>query len=399
MELKNKTIIIVAQEDWGDMFISKHHYAAVLAGLGNTVYFMNGPDQKSKLRPGEVRITPSQIANLYLLEHRFFYPYIIKFKAPALHYRLVKMHIRNVLKKINHKVDIVWSFDLSNTIPLQAFPDDCLKIFMPVDEPLHSSAIASARGAQIIFSVTNEILEKYTAYDVPKHFINHGVADIFINDDVQTLSNTPLRIGLSGNMLRPDLDHATLLKIMETHQDVVFDIWGTVDGLSSNLVSYKDVSPKALEFVERLLTLKNVVLHGPLKSSLLAQAIKKVDGFLICYDIKKDQSRGTNYHKILEYLATGKVVISNNVTTYKNFPDLIEMSESREHNDALPALFAKVINNLKVYNSVERQQRRLNFAKKFTYRQQVNTIEQLLNSDNRKKGEFYRFENFVHNNA
>jgi len=103
-----------------------------------------------------------------------------------------------------------------------------------------------------------------------------------------------------------------------------------------------------------------------------------VYAFLICHDINKDQSRGTNYHKLLEYLAVGKVIISNNVTTYKDHPDLVVMNDSRENNSSLPGLFQKVINNLEQYNSIELQQKRIRFAEKFIYSSQLSKIEKFL---------------------
>ena len=38
--------------------------------------------------------------------------------------------------------------------------------------------------------------------------------------------------------------------------------------------------------------------------------------FLICYDVKKDQSKGTNYHKVSEYLVYGRPIVSNYVSAY-----------------------------------------------------------------------------------
>lgn len=379
MELKNKTILIVAQEDWGDMYISKHHYANELARVENTVYFINGPDQVNKLKLGEIKTSSFGINNLFLVEHRFFYPYIIKFKLPWLHRFLVKIHINNIVKKIKKKIDIVWSFDLSNTMPLRCFPENCIKVFMPVDEPLQDVAIKSAQGADILFSVTNEILKKYNRYSVPKFFINHGVSEKFINDEITQENNNPIRVGLSGNILRPDIDHATLSAIIRSNSNVQFDVWGTINPSLSNLISVRDAQGKSLQFIGLLSELDNVVLHGQVTPSQLANEIKQVDGFLICYDIKKDQSKGTNYHKILEYLATGKVIISNNITTYKNYTGLIEMADSRKSNEELPELFSKVVNNIAYYNSTGLQKKRIEFAKEFTYSKQIQKIDRLIN--------------------
>ena len=64
----------------------------------------------------------------------------------------------------------------------------------------------------------------------------------------------------------------------------------------------------------------------------LAVAYQNADAFLICYDVIKDQSKGTNYHKVLEFISTGKVVISNNITTYYNNPHFVQMVKESDNN-------------------------------------------------------------------
>ena len=63
-----------------------------------------------------------------------------------------------------------------------------------------------------------------------------------------------------------------------------------------------------------------------------------MDAFLICYDVLKDQSKGTNYHKVLEYVSTGKIIVANNISTYENEPALVQMVKERDSNDKLPVL-------------------------------------------------------------
>ncbi len=69
------------------------------------------------------------------------------------------------------------------------------------------------------------------------------------------------------------------------------------------------------------------------------EELNRMDAFLVCYDVEKDQSKGTNYHKIIEYLSTGKVIVSNNVTTYAGREELVQMIAGRQSNAELPALF------------------------------------------------------------
>ncbi len=373
MKLINKTIIIISQQNWGDMFVSKHHYALELSKKGNKVFFINSPDQNKELNYGQVKIEETKYPNLYIVKHRFFFSYILRFKARFIFDKLVSIHINRIINKINSHIDIVWSFDISNTIPLKFFPKKALKIFMPVDEPLTKSGIAAAETAGIIISVTNEILEKYYQYDVPKLFINHGVAETYINEIFQENINSPIRVGLSGNFLRPDIDRKTLLEIVKTNPNIIFECWGSIHYKNSNLSSYAD--KEAAEFVDKLCNLPNTVIHGPINPLILSEKLKEVDCFLICYDIKKDQSKGTNYHKILEYMASGKVIISNNVTTYQNHPDLIIMSQSRENNNGLPVLFKNVIQDIREHNSLAKQQTRISFTKGYLYSRQIEKIE------------------------
>lgn len=248
---------------------------------------------------------------------------------------------------------------------------------MPVDELQKGIAIKAAEGADVIASVTQEILDKFNAVSVPKVFLNHGVADYFINISVSDVVNKPVQIGLSGNFLRADIDTDILLQIIKSNTDVVFNFWGLVDYKGSNLLAEGDTDQ--LGFITELRMQPNVKLHGQVAPIKLAEAFKKVDCFLICYDVMKDQSKGTNYHKILEYLATGKVVVSNNVSTYSKYPGMLEMVSNRESNKELPILFKNIIANLKEYNSLQKQQQRIHFAQQFLYRNQIAKIEEFLN--------------------
>lgn len=375
MELRNKSILIISQQDWGEMFISKNHYALELSRRGNKVFYLPGPDQRNKLQPGEVKVSALGHDNLFNVEHRLPFPYVLKFKARFLYDVLLKKHIANILRETG-PIDIIWSFDLSNTIPLSSFKNSYVKIYMPVDELGEKTAVKAARSADIIFSVTNEILNKFRSLNIPLFFLNHGVSEMFLAEQPVNGSNEVTSIGLSGNFLRPDIDRATLLKIIASNKDVEFHFWGSIGKTDSNLVGGADTS--ATQFISDLEQNENVVLHGAVPPKQLAEEIKNMDGFLICYDVNKDQSKGTNYHKIMEYLGTGKVVVSNNVTTYKELPGLIEMIQGRNDNDELPGLFNKVITNIATYNAPERQMQRIAYARQQTYPILVNKIEAAL---------------------
>lgn len=378
--LRDKTILIVSPQSWGKMFVSKHHYAVELARYGNKVYFLNPPETNVGQDPAEkIRIEPNPAApNLFVIHHRLSFPYNIKFHWPGLFHWLMRPHIAAILRKIGSPVDIIWSFDLGDLYPFRLFPSRAFRIFHPVDEPLNDTAIRSGKGGQVIFSVTKEILDKYRQFPAPAHFINHGLSREFIRDiDTARGVGHPIRVGLSGNFLRGDIDRPVLLQIIRENPAVIFECWGSYKTSQSNIAGSSDTATH--DFIETLAAQPNVRLHGAIPAQELAGRMLEVDAFLICYDILKDQSGGTNYHKIMEYFGTGKLVVSNNVTTYKDRSDLLLMTEERDHNRKLPELFAQAMSRLHVHNSPENQQTRIAFARNNTYRQQIERIEKIIN--------------------
>ena len=376
--LRDKTILLISPQSWGNMFLSKHHYAIELAKRGNRVYFLNPPAEKNEQFPEKIQIEASTLQkNLFLIRHRLNFPYNIKFHFIRLFHMLMKPHIKKILKKIESPVDIIWSFDLGNLYPFNFFPDNCLKIFHPVDEPLNETAIHSAKGAQMIFSVTHEILEKYKQFNIPRHFINHGVAEEFlINVNKNHEEENHIHVGLSGNLLRTDIDREIMLQIIRENPQMIFDCWGSYSLSQSNIGGGEDENTKS--FISNLQAQPNVSLHGVVSGPELAKAIHRADAFLICYDVNKDQSRGTNYHKVMEYLSTGKVIVSNNITTYRDCKELIQMVDERDNNRNLPGLFKKVLSELNYFNNASLQEKRIRFAQDSSYQRQVDRIEKII---------------------
>ena len=372
--LSGKTILIVSPQSWGKMFVSKHHYAIELAKKGATVYFLNPPDQENLLPKGAISITPSGVQkDLFLIEHRLSFPYNIKFHFIPLFHLLMRSHVKKIVKKIGRPIDIVWSFDLGHLYPFTHFPAGSYKLFHPVDEPLNRTAIDSAAGAGVILSVTREILEKYKDYQIPRHFVNHGVsADFLETFDIDPTPGKPVRVGFSGNLLRGDIDRPTFLQIVGENPAVVFECWGSYKAGHSNIGGSED--PEMENFITALQASPNVILHGAVNTKTLAKELLRMDAFLICYDINKDQSRGTNYHKVMEFLSRGKTIISNNITTYANEPDLIRMTTQRNNNRELPALFRETIANLTVTNAIPLQQLRIQYARDNSYARQIERI-------------------------
>jgi hypothetical protein len=358
------------------MFVSKHHYALELAKRGNTVFFVNPPEIKMKWKHPIIIENSDIHQDLFIVKHHLFFPYNIKFHIPTLFHSLMSFHIRQLIKSTNAEIDILWSFDLGNIYPFKFFPRHFLKIFHPVDEPLNQSALNSAHGADVIFTVTPEILKKYHEVHLPGLNINHGLSPEFNHKTPYQNESGLVHVGFSGNLLREDIDREIFLKIISQNKNVIFECWGSYNLRDANLSGSKDQA--TLSFIKKLESCENVLLHGAVNAITLSEGLNRMHAFLICYDVLRDQSKGTNYHKILEYLSTGKIVISNYVSNYEDKPNLVQMVEEKDTNASLPALFCKVVHSLDYYNSVELKKARRNYAFQFFYPLQLDKIEQFI---------------------
>ena len=374
MNFSNKIIYIISYEEWGPMLMSKHHYAIALAKHGNKVYFIGQSDKRKRLKRGEIRLVQTSYSKVTAVEHRIWHPYILKFKAKPVYNFFTFFHLLKITRKIGEQPDIVWSFDTGNSLPLSFFSKKALKIYMPVDGPFSTKfEMDAASSANIIFSVADNILDCYKSIPKQKFNLGHGVADSFIQMKTEDSSNSPLRIGYSGSLLKNDIDTSVFLQIIQQHSDKIFEFWGEYDHTKSSIHLPQDVSFSTLQFIDELKKLSHVILHGPVEMEALAAGLHSMDAFMVCYD-NKDLH---NNHKVLEYLASGKVVISSYMKQYEGRADFVQMVKN---NKDIPILFTSVVNDLKNHNSVELQSKRIRFAAQFTYGEQIKKIASHISS-------------------
>lgn len=380
----DKNILLISQQEWGKMYISKHNYAIELAKRGNTVFFLNPP--KYNLNRKVEIIKHEKIKNLHIVSYKPLFPFIIRFHFRWLFDWLMALQIFYLLKKIRVKIDIVWCFNPYHYSDLRKFKAN-LKIFHPVDQ-FDNLNINISRYSNVVFSVTSDILEKFKATKTPHFIINHGLADPFAKySQINLKKNSyyphkPLRFGYIGNLLSPAFDRKIIKKIIRVNSDVQFSFWGPFQMDQSNVNNVGDISKdsyrEALDFLKSLEKEENVIFRGVQPIEILAKEIQSMDGFLLCYDLEVELNKGANTHKILEYLSTGKVVIANHVSTYSKHRELIEMMNDN-NNELMPELFRKVVDNIELYNSEELRKKRIELALDNTYSKQIDRIENIIN--------------------
>ncbi len=335
-------VLVISPQHWGTMRVTKHHYAIELAKLGHEVYFLEPLEPNWKI--SQTNFTPkvTEYQNLKVLSHSIVAPYNLKFHTKGFFYLFMKRHIQKMEKRIG-RFDLVWSFDLTGAIPLKYF-NTSRKIFFAADWPPNLDAVKSADSADLLVSVAPEILDQYPKKH-KKLLVSHGVAQCFIDAGKIPFvkSDEQFRIGMSGNFLRPDIDRPVLLDIIRSFPDILFECFGAYESKNSNLGGAND--QETIAFIEALKAAPNVLLHGMLVPVKLALELHRMDAFLICYDIEKDQSKGTNYHKVSEYLVYGKPIVSNYVSAYDFHGSRVQIGKN-------PCEIKELINTVKKVGNI-----------------------------------------------
>jgi glycosyltransferase involved in cell wall biosynthesis len=344
---KKMKVLLISPQHWGIMRVTKHHYAIELAKLGHEVYFLEPTDASWQWNSSSFEIKPSDAQGVTLVRQKINVPYNLKFHAKGIYDRFIKVHIHKLENKLG-PFDLVWSFDLTNAMPLKYFSKKIRKIFFAADWPQVTEAVKAAEGANLLVSVAQEILDQYpTTPETKKLLIDHGVAECFIEAGKFPFvkKDEIIRIGMSGNFLRPDIDRLVLIDIIKTYSYFIFECFGSYELKNSNLGGADNL--ETTTFIESLKNAPNVILHGIVPPEKLAKELRRMDAFLICYDVAKDQSKGTNYHKVMEYLAYGRPIVSNYISRYTKEKEIFIMPESVDQrlNKEFVTHLLRILNN------------------------------------------------------
>lgn len=365
---KNKTILIISPEDWGDNLLSKHLYAIELSKRNNQVYFLHAAPHYNQINFIDATKINDNLTIIHLKN-------IVRgiFKLPAL---LIDFQNKKIITKlqqfIGQPIDVVWSFDQSKFQNLQQFKAE-KRIFHPVDYIVKAKPFINriANSADIVFSVSKLILEQIKT-KTPSYFINHGVDEIFLSSIKS--ANTPkfiktdkINVGYVGNLTMKLIDWKNLLNTVKENSELHFVFIGPYQ--KSNLGNTENDT-----MINQLLQLKNTTLTGSLTKKGLVEVLPHFDMFWLCYHHVKYPIEVSNSHKILEYLSTGKVVVSGYIETYKN----MNLLHYTNNNDNLATTIKEVVSKIEHYNSLEKMQERKDFANENSYSKQTERIESLL---------------------
>jgi hypothetical protein len=358
-----RRILLISPQPWDHLPISKHHYAMCL-GRESEVFFLSPPDLS--LAQGKIERRATGAAGVEEVRWHPRVSRLMRFHAPRIYRRMIALEASRLVRRLGGEIDIVWCFDFNTFPDLRAFGARHA-IFHPVD-PLSGKRQAQiAATADLVLAVSPQILESVTreAPETPAAVIPHGIGPDFMALALLEPPNGPPlgECGYFGNLDRPMIDIGLLAETVRSSPKTTFHFWGPA-------------SPQGA--AARVLgQLANAQLHGPVPKDELARQAARMDAFLLAYREHPTESDLSNAHKILEYFAIGRVVISTFMSCHDGSEELL-VRTPHGNPDAFPALVRSVLSDLSTHNSAERMKKRKALAAKHGYETLLHEIAALL---------------------
>ncbi len=372
---RDKTIFILSPEAWGVMRISKHHYAIELARMGNRVFFFEPPSLKGSTRgvliptnEGVQRLTYKPVARGK------------RYVGSKLYALMQRRQMRRFIRELTGQPDVVWCFDQGTFDDLDIFGAH-MRIFHPVDHNLERCMPPVANTADLVFSTSHKILEYMCPKGTRGIFIHHGLNatfEQFARLQLERLSDTeeaePFRgrIAFWGSLFKESLDRRKVLDLVRSFPTYVFLCWGASSMVQNNLAGKNDA--EVAEFIEALSSSPNVRMMGP---GMAEDFIAEVPGIDILLNVEFEYSArwdNGNPHKLMEYLSTGKPVFSTPALIYAD-TDLLFVARDED----VVTDFKQLVGDWTIWSEKKESVKRIEFALRNTYRQQIERIESHIN--------------------
>ena len=353
MKLIGRRVLLISPEDWGACWLSKHHYASVLAERGNTVFFL-GPRLFTE--------PPSELpANVVLLDNPSIPPGLRHYPRALRHavHRKLGAQLR---RQAGGDFDLVWSFDPCRLLDLDQVCPGSRRLFYLADIFGKCPWPVLARSAQLCLGCSGEILEGLRAHNPNSHFINHGFIEY--PTDSYDFGTPGKNVVYAGNLAARHLDVQRVARLLDTYKDVNFHFFG--DDGTGNLAQGRVLSPLVQQLQER----PNAHVRGVVSPRELASIYLAADVLLLFYD-PFDGVILWNTHKMMEYLGSGTPILATRTRAYDDIADILRMHDDLDdYISALGSLLEGEPEGL--------SERRVQYARDNIYSSQLRKIEELL---------------------
>jgi hypothetical protein len=360
--LTDKNILLISPEAWGKSLVSKHHYAISLAKRGNRVYFLNPNSEPSLIYQPLENVDLFVVGDVKIQRGLRLLPSFLQ------RYFFGKA-IKRLEQKCKTSFNIVWSFDSSRYFNLLCFRDS-IRVFQMMDYRYDFNLAQISSSAHICLGVTDEIVRKQKVYNPQSYFLQHAVHEFTPKNITLPSGKSNVKAFYAGNLLLRFIDRKLVLRILDEFPNVDFFFAGASGiGNLNTIVSELDTA-----FIKELSSRKNVFLLGEKSPDELPSLMEQSDILLVFYDHLNYPSDVANSHKILSYLAAGKVILANHTEQYASL-GLLEMTSS--HDEYIKKM-SEIIADLDSFNTPELQSQRKLYASEHTYEKQIQKIEKIL---------------------
>ena len=360
--LKTRTIFLVSPAAWDFIFVSKHHYAMELAKRGNRVFFVNPPQEG---KPGQINIreVPGQ-PGLHLVDYSPKYRglrFLPRFAMRWADQQLLKA----VEKQAGVRFDVIWNFENSRFFDLRFAGKNVLKIYFQVDENQDFHPSVAAFTADTVFAINTEIFDIVRPHNPRSYLVPHSyqghlseLAERIVNGEyAYKRPGGPLSALYVGNLEHAHIDVDLFEEVVRRNTAVSFRLLGP----------YRDSTP----LYQRLRNYSNVEFLGKKPYQEIPALLDTADLLMLVYDDGFSQSS----HKLLEYLASGKAIVSTYMREYDTEDPLVYLSRNRgQYLD----LFNQTVSAIEQANDPSLMRKRIRFALDHTYARQLDRMEELI---------------------
>jgi glycosyltransferase involved in cell wall biosynthesis len=353
--LVDKNILLISPESWDHIHLSKHHYAKELARK-NRVFFLNPP---GKFR--EIRSVP---------EGLIVVDYVQKYKGKSrfpksIASRLVQRELIALESFLKVHFDIIWNFDTSRFFNLSRIKSK-FKIAHIVDLDENINRDDLCKTSDVCFCTTHFIRDEVLPFNLNTTVIHHAFNASLLESKVKAEKQGKISVGYAGNLSIHYLDHALLLALAAEYPSIDFWFMGPLDLANTSL------DKDQIEKLKKLKSLSNSHFTGKLSSKEVFNQMKHMDILILAYQHQRYYKQLASPHKVMEYLATGKPVLSFQMEEYRNTTGLIEMVGTREE---YLIRFHEMVTHLEQYQQKQKMDNRINFALDHTYTKQLEKID------------------------
>ncbi len=366
VKFENQTILITANEPWGDVWFSKHNYAWELSKK-NKVFFINSPKKWRLKNLFSNSITTQKIHNtLTVVNINNYLPSGLTILKEVNNF-INSFRLKRFVKKHSESF-ILWSFT-----PLVFFRPKLLgcnlSIFHVVDMhwPKFYGTTILAKNADILILISKEILFEYDHIQKPKLLVPHGISiDVFslennalgkVKAELQPYTNFGLFVGSIDDRLNFELIEKFAQKLSNT----IFLFIGPI-----KLEQFKNQ--------EELFKGKysNIISLGA-RPYLDVKYYIHLAKFCVSPMNMNYPGNHISHHKTTPYLAQGKPIFSPYFKGYIGMEEIMYMSNDDDK------LIELLDNFLTCGEDLSLEKKRIDIAKQHTYENLIQKIEVFVN--------------------